>query len=383
MDQNPGALFIESVDIGCYKAADRKIRRVFPRANPVLVAMVINFAHFRDLAVPIGHRGKGWREREQALAALLDGGYAVLLQDYWHDMEGGAGRCRTYRRTALFDKVFRFRLKWLRPLVPDHILSEPLEPEPPTHNETKMNLIPALSTYVKLVEGTVLALADGSQVYTRVVLVRKSGKRLYARGIYNYQSGIHKEERTRLVINGEGVVELDYSAMHGNMLLNREGEPSRADFYERILKELGEEPKKENRDAVKVMTNAAFNVAEDNGYAGAVGNERRGPGGKRLVEILGSRPKQVREAIVRAYPKLAPYVCAGKHWEWLQETDSEIMIDVLETLAGKGIIGLPVHDSVLAPAKHADKVKIVMSICYRRRMGRAPVIKAKWAAPSD
>jgi hypothetical protein len=226
--------------------------------------------------------------------------------------------------------------------------------------------IAALSAYARLIEGAELSLSNGGQVFRKAVLYRVDGKRLYAFDLYNYQSRIPKEERPYLLINGEPTVELDFSAMHGNMLLNRAGEPCRGDFYERILRELAAKPTRERRDAVKQLTNATFNVNID-GYGGALGGAADEQSGKRLVEILGVRPKQVYEAILRAYPMLAPYVCTGKHWEWLQTTDSQIMTDVLETLAKMGIVGLP--------AKHADTVKLVMAKCYRNRMGFEPYIK--------
>ena len=58
MELSDTPLFIENVDVSRYRAADRKIRHVFNRASLLLVAMVINFAHSRDLAVPGGHSGE-------------------------------------------------------------------------------------------------------------------------------------------------------------------------------------------------------------------------------------------------------------------------------------------------------------------------------------
>jgi hypothetical protein len=365
-------LFIENIDVSRYRAADRKIRHIFNRASAVLVAMVINFAHSRDLAVPGGHGGRGWHRRKAALDALLAGGYVKSLYAHWHDMAGGKGRCRIYRCTSLFKQTFRFRLPSRLIIIPSVLIKH--KDAPLAHNRKNMNSIPALSSYTKLAEDVELSLSNGGQVFRKVGLYRVNGKRLYAFDIYNYQNGIPKEERPHLLINGESTAELDFSAMHGNMLLNRVGGPCQGDFYERILKELGVRPTEERRNAVKQLTNATFNV-DIHGYGGALGGAVDEHSKKRLVEMLGVRPKQVYEAILRAYPMLAPYVCTGKHWEWLQTTDSEIMIDVLETLAMMGIVGLPVHDSVIAPARYANTAKAVMRGCYKNRMGFEPYIK--------
>ena len=134
-------------------------------------------------------------------------------------------------------------------------------------------------------------------------------------------------------------------------------------------------PSKQRRDALKQMTTASFNVNSSKGYAGAVGRVVDKGSGKRLIEILGAKPKQVYEAILRAHPKLAPFICTGKHWEWLQTTDSEIMIDVLETLAKAGVVGLPVHDSIMVPAQHKELARRVMAGCYKRRTGFDTTVK--------
>lgn len=60
MELNEIPLLIENVDISCYRAADRKIRHVFNGASEELVAMVINFAHSRDLGVPGSHDRRRW-----------------------------------------------------------------------------------------------------------------------------------------------------------------------------------------------------------------------------------------------------------------------------------------------------------------------------------
>jgi hypothetical protein len=272
-------LFVESIDVSRYRAADRKVRHVFRGASAVLVAMVVNFAHSGELAVPGGHKGRGWHRRKAALDRLLENGYIEPLYGHWHDVAGGKGRCRVYRRTPLFEGTFRLRLPPRLVVTPSVLLKH--REAPSAHNRKKVNSIPALSTYAKLIEGADLSLSNSGQVFRKAVLYRVDGKRLYASDVYNYQNGIPKEERGCLLIDGEPTVELDFSAMHGNMLLNRAGEPCRRDFYERILKKLGVTPLEERRDAVKQLTNATFNVSID-GYGGALGGAVDEQSGKRL-----------------------------------------------------------------------------------------------------
>ena len=84
---------------------------------------------------------------------------------------------------------------------------------------------------------------------------------------------------------------------------------------------------------------------------------------------LGVKPIDVYRAIVKAHPAVEPYVCTGDHSPYLQTTDSEIMIEVLETLAKAGVVGLSVYASVIVPSEHNGLAERTMIDCYRRRTG--------------
>ena len=84
---------------------------------------------------------------------------------------------------------------------------------------------------------------------------------------------------------------------------------------------------------------------------------------------LAVRPSDLRKAIVRAHPALTPYVCHGDQSARLQERESEVMIGVLESLARKGVVALPLHDSVIVPAKHSEVARAAMEESYRRVTG--------------
>jgi hypothetical protein len=144
MDLNDIPLLKEKVDTSRYEAADRKIRHIFKGASIELVAMVINFAHSRELGVP-GDHNRGWEKRKAALDNLLYGGYVELLYGHWHDKAGKNGRCRIYRCTNLFDKMFSFRLP-LRLVVAPSYLSKAGEQPPLSHDRIKVNSIATFSS---------------------------------------------------------------------------------------------------------------------------------------------------------------------------------------------------------------------------------------------
>jgi len=244
--------------------------------------------------------------------------------------------------------------------------------------EVPVNFIPALSTYARLLEGVELSLSSGGQVSEDVFLVRDDGKyRLYAIGEHDYQRIISKEEQgqSHLLINGESTVEVDYSSMHANLLLNREGLPSEKAFYERLLKALGIAPSKKSRSRLKLFFTISLDRKSFDRFNEAANRSIYEETGERPIDLLGVTPEQIYRAIVDTYPPLAPYICTGEHREWLEHEESEIMIDVLETLAKMGVVGLPLHDSVIAVAKYAHIVKLVMSACYKKKTGFEPYVK--------
>ena len=96
---------------------------------------------------------------------------------------------------------------------------------------------------------------------------------------------------------------------------------------------------------------------------------RKNKKGVSVMECLGVEPSKVRAAITAACPELLPYVCAGDHSAMLQEKESEVMVEVLETLAKEGIVALPLHDSVIVPRRFLEVARQVMKDVYRSRNG--------------
>jgi hypothetical protein len=292
-----------------------------------------------------------------ALEVLKAGSWVELALNYGADI----GRARVWRRTAKFDGAFRMKVGD-RLIVREALLSQPV----PLVGQG-LEEVPGLETYAELINTVELSRSDRGQVYKIPNLRRHDEKRIYAHGTYNYQ-GLHKEERRCLLINDQPVGELDYSGMHPNLLLNRAGLPCQPDVYGPIVAALGIDNTTEHRKAIKLIINAAFSVQRPCGFARMVRNQVD-DNGTPLVDLIGSPPADMAKAIIGTYPALRPFFCTGKWWEWLQKEESEIMIDTLETLAKKGVIGLPLHDSVIAPKRYENVVRLVMREAYQRRKG--------------
>jgi hypothetical protein len=292
-----------------------------------------------------------------ALDTLKAGRWVKMILNYGTDI----GRARVWGRTAKFDAAFYMKVG-KRLVVKEALLSQPCQPI-----GQDLGTVPRLETYAELIKTVELSRSDGGQVYKTPNLSRKDGKRIYAHGIYHYQ-GLHQEERQHLLINGQPVVELDYSGMHPNLLFNKEELPCQADVYAAIMAALGVVATPERRKAIKLITNASFNVERISGFAWMV-RKQVDDNGIPLTDVLGASPADLAEAILGVYPALRPYFCTGEWWKWLHWQDSEIMIDALETLAKQGIAGLPVHDSVIAPIIHENAIRLAMEDAYRNQTG--------------
>jgi hypothetical protein len=83
----------------------------------------------------------------------------------------------------------------------------------------------------------------------------------------------------------------------------------------------------------------------------------------------GPEDRLYQAAVTGAHPELRPWVCTGDHSPWLQETEGEVMIGVLEALAESGVVALPLHDSVIAPRRSLELAGRVMRETYMRRTG--------------
>lgn len=81
-----------------------------------------------------------------------------------------------------------------------------------------------------------------------------------------------------------------------------------------------------------------------------------------LVNKFGQYHKPIRQ-----------FLLSGKGLE-LQYKDSIIMASILERMTRRGIPALPVHDSVICPAKDEDYLRQVMTEEYEKVMGYTPII---------
>jgi len=372
------------VDLSAYRRVRQKVRKLYPNASDEMVKIVVNFVHHKILAVSLhksywANTGVSYSNLSKAVSELLQGGYIDIKTNRWFE-HNGKGRSRVYERTPHFEEVFKFRnipkRIWVNKLALTKNTSIKSEEESREVSKYNQNIalsgsdiasISALRTYFSMVSKVKLSLSNGGQVFEDTNLRRLNGARLYQMGMHGYQT-IPKEERAFLLIDGQPTVELDYVSLHPSLLLNMQGAkcPKR-DLYSSILRRLRIPKTKARRAAIKEIVLIAINMPTIQGFYSYLGRKHKG---YRNELRTCARPKDIYEAIVGRYPKLKPYIGTGKdHGRTLQEKDSEIMMNILETLAKQGIVALPLHDSVICQAQYKDVLELTMKDVYKKHTG--------------
>ena len=184
------------------------------------------------------------------------------------------------------------------------------------------------------------------------------GGRFYAHGMFDmvdYQQ-LSKEKRSTIKINGENTAEVDYSCLHLSLMYAKCGKQLTKDAYAWC----------KSREIAKKITIICLN---NNTYAGAI------KACKHWLEEHGYDT---------LYCKTSGYICDMLRYHaeirerffkkgfdalTMQHTDSVIMEKVLKSLHKRNIPALPVHDSVIVPAKYRNTAIRIMKEQYKQVTG--------------
>ena len=165
--------------------------------------------------------------------------------------------------------------------------------------------------------------------------------------VYGWWQGQSKEVRAQLRLNGEEVVEPDFSAYHATMLYAMKGIQLQKDPY--IIPGFSRE---EGKIAFNVMINARSAASANGAILGALR--------KAWVPTGKTRCADLRKAMVKAHPQVKEYLSSDIGIK-LMRKDSDIIVAVMLKLVDEDIPFLPVHDSVICRKRDEGRVKQVMS----------------------
>lgn len=162
--------------------------------------------------------------------------------------------------------------------------------------------------------------------------------------------------RPYILINGKRTVEVDYSGLHAAMLYAQDGQPIPDDPYEQCLTRVGN---KAERKLVKQTFNALLNadsvnrIREIDGYS---------------PEITGRSWNDFKLFIVSKYPEFKEHFGSGVGLR-LQRKDSDLAEEVMLRFAAMGYACLPVHDSFIVHHGLQDVLDQIMCEAFEAEFG--------------
>lgn len=182
-------------------------------------------------------------------------------------------------------------------------------------------------------------------------------------------------DRARILIDGEPTVEIDYNAMHPNLLIALSGSDAVADPYQSIA-DAASMP----RSAVKGLLLRLLNCSclpSFHRIATLSGNpdvQAMAASGREFPGFFEGVPaglcgETFTGAVFEAFPLFLSIVGQPDTGLMLQWHDSTIMAAVLAQCVAEGIVALPVHDSVIVPQSHRERVIEIMKAAYTVHTG--------------
>ncbi|BDQ33594.1 hypothetical protein [Pseudodesulfovibrio portus] len=200
------------------------------------------------------------------------------------------------------------------------------------------------------------------------------GGRFYGTWIQNIPS----ELRAYVTINGVPVQEVDYKGLHPTMLYIEEGAPMVGDPY--LIPGYGQP----YRDLIKVFFLIMFNAESDTKAVEGIRGEVHGNPEllRRYHECMTDDfLYQALDDISRHHAPIAHHIASGVG-KRLQRLDSEMMEMVMLDLMRKGILAIPIHDSLLVQNIHEHELVMTMSEASVAITGQAIPTEIKYPGNS-
>ncbi|MGN7127302.1 hypothetical protein [Methylorubrum thiocyanatum] len=180
----------------------------------------------------------------------------------------------------------------------------------------------------------------------------------------HWSQSLPSARRAEILIDAEPVALLDYSASHPRILYAQagiplDGDPYEVDGFERDMAKVG----------LLVVLNAVSRRQGIEAMAHKIAGERivndsDRKTAKGLLEALEARHAPISGQFYRG----TGLAC--------QRIEADILADVARQARKEGIVTLPVHDEMIAKARHGDRVTELMQFAWRKHLGADPVVKA-------
>jgi len=187
-----------------------------------------------------------------------------------------------------------------------------------------------------------------------------------------YQGGawmnLTNQMREYLKINYEPTIELDYKNFNARLIYHMDG----LDYEGDDAYICGDAPRKLYKTATISMLNSELdNYYNTVKYAFKDKNYHK-KGYDNCLYMSNVVP--IVDDIMREHEKIKHHFGAGEALK-TQRLESQIISNILDRFIARGIVALPVHDSVIVQQKHEDLLRQVMEEEYEKVMGFKPIIE--------
>ena len=223
----------------------------------------------------------------------------------------------------------------------------------------------------KLNEKATILMKDGtrlSNIYSRIFNESfEYGGRFYRADILQLHSK-DGQQRLDITIDGEPVVEVDFSNLHFRIAAVLEGmdmEDVPMDMYADVL---DDPSNKVDRQIVKLAVNIMFNCRTYDSAKRAIQGEINSLSPeKKQIYTLGNA-RSVMAIIDQSYQEFVHLFCSEESFgRVLQNLDSHLASDILEEFIIREIPILCVHDSFVTARKNVDFLCMQMAEKFRKR----------------
>ena len=182
------------------------------------------------------------------------------------------------------------------------------------------------------------------------------GGRLYG-GFWQYMTST--DRLGHILIDEESVIELDYGQMSLMILYGMVGErPEEGDLYDLCAYGISKEYRKGIKKCIQAIINSSKLPS------------KVPKGTRKLLPASCSMPDILR-AVQLKHSLIFSLMTADIGMELFRK-ESDILVDVLLTLKGKGIVALPIHDAVIVKEEDKQETIIVMKDVFKKHTGLTP-----------
>lgn len=187
--------------------------------------------------------------------------------------------------------------------------------------------------------------------------------------------GLNSDLRSQIFINDTPTVEIDFRAMHIQILAAQEGAKVTGDPYELPPGQFPGTDQKDQRDLVKLLVLTALNARTLPTACSAFrdGLEPGHPG----KHLKNTDLKAALTELKRRVPWLHRHLCKDQGIR-LMFIDSRIMERVINRCTSAGLPVLTVHDSVIVPYTHSRLVQGVMRQAASEVVGRELPVEVRY-----